>query len=158
MTVAKIELGMKAPAYQEYAANMLADIDFRSLDLAARGLLYTLRLECWVNVRMPSCPALLAKVLGLPENEVARGLKGLSPFFNDDAGMLYCKSLEGYRAAQSERRARQSAGGKKGAETTNKKWTPSDAPRPGTKPVPTQSAELINDPWVHEYEKVSGSF
>mgnify|MGYP007026270862 FL=1 len=44
----------KPPAYQEYASTMLADISFRSMNMEARGLLYTMRLECWANGRMPS--------------------------------------------------------------------------------------------------------
>ena len=33
-----------APAYQEYAANLLARREFRAMSLPERGLLYTLRL------------------------------------------------------------------------------------------------------------------
>ena len=41
------------PAYQEYAASVIANGDYRVLSLAERGLLYTLKLECWVNHRVP---------------------------------------------------------------------------------------------------------
>ena len=149
MTAAKVGQGMKAPAYQEYAANMLADINFRSLGLAERGLLYTLRLECWVNGRMPSRAAKLAKALGLQEDEIARGLKELTPFFSDTAGMLSCQSLEDYRAAHLERRTRQSAGGKKGAATTNKKWASADDHAPSMMPtsVVLHSVWNLSDCW-----------
>ena len=45
---------LPAPCYQEYAASMLANLDFRQMPLSARGLLYTLRLECWENHRLPA--------------------------------------------------------------------------------------------------------
>lgn len=54
-----------APAYQEYAAALLARLPFRTMTLQDRGLLYTMRLECWVNVRLPNDHNSLAKVLGL---------------------------------------------------------------------------------------------
>lgn len=54
-----------APAFQEYAATMLALLPFRTMTLQDRGLLYTMRLECWVNVRLPYNHNDLAKVLGL---------------------------------------------------------------------------------------------
>jgi len=60
-----------APAYQEYAAAILARLAFRTMTLQDRGLLFTMRLECWVNVRLPSEHNNLAKVLGLPTAEVA---------------------------------------------------------------------------------------
>lgn len=41
------------PAYQEYAADMLSNRHFRMMTLQQRGLLYTLRLECWVNGSVP---------------------------------------------------------------------------------------------------------
>ena len=41
------------PAFQEYAAAMMAKTDYRLMSLAGRGLLYTMRLECWVNLTCP---------------------------------------------------------------------------------------------------------
>jgi len=35
-----------APAYQEYAASMMARLEYRTLTLPQRGLLYSMRLEC----------------------------------------------------------------------------------------------------------------
>ena len=43
-----------APAYQEYASDMLASVDYRMLTLAQRGLLWSLRLELWVNKKLPA--------------------------------------------------------------------------------------------------------
>ncbi len=52
----------KAPAYQEYAATIMAQLSFRTMSLQDRGLLYTMRLECWVNMRLPNNHNDLAKV------------------------------------------------------------------------------------------------
>jgi hypothetical protein len=67
-----------APAYQEYATALLAQLPFRTMTLQDRGLLYTMRMECWVNIRLPQNHADLAKVLGLPVAEVAESLTAAS--------------------------------------------------------------------------------
>jgi len=59
-----------APAFQEYAAAMLANSRYRLMSLAERGLLDTLRRECWVNRGMPAKPATLAKMLGFDSAEI----------------------------------------------------------------------------------------
>ena len=69
------------PAFQEYAATMMASIDFRTMSLAARGLLYTMRLECWVNRQLPSDPARLALMLGFDATEVSALLPKVIGFF-----------------------------------------------------------------------------
>lgn len=106
---------------------MMARTDYRLLSLAGRGLLYSLRLECWVNRSMPADPAKLARVLGFDAAEVAAALPSLGPFFDESDGFLTCPELEQYRAHLDERRARQSEGGKRGAERTNADRKP--APR-----------------------------
>ena len=59
-----------APAYQEYPANFMARIQYRVMSLAERGLLLTLRHECWVNKQVPADPRTLARMLGYEVNEV----------------------------------------------------------------------------------------
>jgi len=56
-----------APAYQEYAADLLADQRYRLMTLAERGLWDTLRKECWVNNKVPSSLPVLAKLLSQDE-------------------------------------------------------------------------------------------
>lgn len=119
------------PAFQEFAASMMARTDYRLLNLAQRGLLYALRLECWVNHRMPADPAKLARVLGLDAAEVAAALPSLEAFFDVADGDLTCPELDDYRAHLDERRARQSEGGKRGAARTNADRKP--APRKALK-------------------------
>ena len=109
----------KPPAYQEYASTTLANISFRSMNMEARGLLHTMRLECWANYELPSDLELLSSVLGKPITPDL--LKAVGSFFDIDDKRITCPELEDYRAHLKERREKQSKGGKKGAETTNNK-------------------------------------
>ena len=169
-----------APAYQEYAATILAQLPFRTMTLQDRGLLYTMRLECWVNVRLPQSHNDLAKVLGLPVAEVAGSLAAVMPFFEVAGDFIISPELENYRAHLADRKSKQSQGGKRGSAITNGKRnrptngvdvglssTPpstSRQPRRGRgeslvkssteKPSQNQPPErrVISDPFVAEYE------
>jgi len=110
-----------APAYQEYAATILAQLPFRTMTLQDRGLLYTMRLECWVNVRLPNNHNDLAKVLGLPVAEVAASFAAVMPFFEVVDGFIVSPELEDYRTHLVERKTKQSEGGKRGSAITNGK-------------------------------------
>ena len=169
-----------APAYQEYAATILAQLPFRTMTLQDRGLLYTMRLECWVNVRLPNNHNDLAKVLGLPVAEVAESLATVMPFFEVVEDFIISTELENYRAHLADRKSKQSQGGKRGSSITNGKRnrpekavddgvssiqaSTSRAPRQGRgessvqhsteKPSQNQPPEkaVIVDPFVAEYE------
>ncbi len=113
----------KPPAFQEYAATILSSKAFRVMNLSQRGLLFTMRLECWVNQALPSLSNELAKYLGVGHQELTEALSGEVISFFKDSGSLYtCPELEDYRQHLKEQREKQSAGGKKGAAKTNKKW------------------------------------
>lgn len=114
MAESKLGEGRDAPAFQEYAASMMSRFEYRALSLSSRGLLYTLRLECWVNQRLPSDPTKLAKVLGLDKGEVVTLLPELTAFFKTEGEWLHSPDLEGYRKTIQDRRNRQSEGGKEG--------------------------------------------
>lgn len=126
----------KAPAYQEYAAEMMAKVEYREMSLSARGLLYTLRLECWVNERLPADPNRLAKVLGLDTEEVREVLPEVMAFFVEQDGFLRCPEMDDYRAHIEFRREQQREGGRKGAATANRIRSS------------TQSGEPSGDPQV----------
>jgi hypothetical protein len=111
----------KAPAYQEYAAEMLARIEYRIAPLPARGLLDTMRRECWVNKRLPECHDLLAKVLGVTEQEIDDYLPAVMFHFEVSEGFIFCPELEDYRKYLAERKEKLSKSGKEGADITNKK-------------------------------------
>lgn len=114
----------EAPSYQEYAASILADYNFRSLTLRDRGAYYTLKLECWVNKRLPESPEALSRVLGITEDEVLHVLRMLGPFFEIEDDFLYCPELVRYQKYLDARKKAQSEGGKKGAAKTNAKHIP----------------------------------
>lgn len=108
------------PAYQEYAATMLADARFRAASLAERGLLYQLRLECWANRgRVPSDPRLLASYLGIGKNDFEILYPAICQFFLIEGEKIYCPELEDYRKRLDSEYQKKSAGGKKGAAITN---------------------------------------
>lgn len=109
------------PAFQEYASSMMAKTQYRIMSLAARGLLYSMRLECWVNHELPSDPDILAKVLGFPPADVRTALPSVMSFFSDQNGVITCPELDDYRNHLAGINAKKSEGGKKGAATTNSK-------------------------------------
>jgi hypothetical protein len=173
----------EAPCYQEYAASMMARIEYRTLTLAARGLLYSLRLECWVNRKVPADPRTLARVLGFDADEVCEALPSLAPFVAVDGTFLICPELEDYRSHIEGIRERQSQGGKQGAARTNSKHAKPPTPDgPGNPPgnprltresvvksSPVKSSPVkqspdvltvgeVADPWVSEYDRASNGF
>jgi len=103
-----------APAYQEYAANIMAKVEYRSMSLAERGLLYTLRHECWVNDVMPADPARLAKVLGYAVAEIEQCLLAVSAFFVEAEGFISSPDLDSYKTHLADRQKRMSEGGRNG--------------------------------------------
>ena len=56
-----------APAYQGYASDWLANRKWRLMSLGERGLLDTMRKECWVNRSVPSNVEEIAKIFNLQE-------------------------------------------------------------------------------------------
>jgi hypothetical protein len=161
-----------APAFQEYAASMMARTSYRVMSLSARGLLYTMRLECWVNGALPSEPAVLARVLGFAVDEVTRALSEVMSEFVIIGGAIRCPELDDYRAHLEERRQRQVEGGKAGAAKTNGGRS---RPRPGEptgKPRASRESLVQNSPiqnsrntaikaadvdpeWIGDYERAS---
>jgi hypothetical protein len=109
-----------APAYQEYAASMLANVKFRLMGIPERGLLYTMRLECWVNGQVPSDPSQLAKVLGLDSQAVKECLPAMKAFFDERDGMLFSPELDDYRKHLEDARQKKIEGGKKGAAISHR--------------------------------------
>ena len=102
-----------APAYQEYAAAMMAKIEYRTMSLAARGLLYSMRLECWVNGMLPANPDRLAKILGFTVDEIKNSLPEVQSFFANVDGFLISPELDNYKIHLAEGKKRMSDGGKK---------------------------------------------
>lgn len=120
-----------APAYQEYAASMMARVEYRIMPLVARGLLYTIRLECWVNRSVPKDPVVLARVLGCELSEIEGALPYVMPFLAESGESLICPELEDYRTHLAGVRDRQSEGGKAGAAMTNQRRSGKSQPTRG---------------------------
>lgn len=101
---------------------MLANLTHRSLTLPQLGLLHVLRLELWVNERLPADTATLARILRFPHAEIEAALPAVMPFFKKVGDDLVCPELDDYRAHLATIREKQRVGGKKGAEirTANK--------------------------------------
>lgn len=108
-----------APAFQEYAAAMLSRLEYRTLTLPQRGLLYSMRLECWVNRYLPESPDVLARILGFDVAEVAAELPYVMAFFQVENGRIFSPELEGYRAHLEARKGAQSDAAR---ATNEKRW------------------------------------
>ena len=121
MTTSKRNQGREPPAFQEYAASMMSKMEYRLLNLSQRGLLYSLRLECWVNQSLPSDPQKLATVLGVPVDDVSTNLPKLSKFFCTNGELLTCPDLDKYREYLQDQRNRQSEGGKESRRRSKEK-------------------------------------
>lgn len=110
------------PAYLEYASDMLANMEYRMMSLSERGLLDTMKKECWVNRQVPMSEGDLASYLRVDKSEIETCLTPrVLSFFVDRSGFLICAELERYREELLERRQRMAAGGQKGGEATQKK-------------------------------------
>lgn len=103
------------PAYQEYAASMLSNNNFRMMGLDARGLLYTLRLEYWVENPLPSDPVILAKILRLDPDSLCQALREIGDLIAIEGQMIKIPELDNYRKHLAEVREKQSSGGREGA-------------------------------------------
>ena len=112
------------PAYQEYASTMLANRAYRLMTASERGVLWSMRLECWANHTLPLDPCALAKILGLDAGEVATALPAVMAFFSDETREIRCPELDAYRAKLEDARNAKVEGGKRGADATNKKKRP----------------------------------
>jgi uncharacterized protein YdaU (DUF1376 family) len=145
------------------------------MSLAERGLLYALRLECWENQDLPANPSELAKYLGVQTSEVNTAFtEKVNAFFKVEGDKLMCPELDDYRQHLTDRKKKQSEGGKKGAAKTNAKFNEavnSQPPRHGrreslvkhsldklSKTQSLDNGELAiseSDEWVSEYDSAS---
>lgn len=137
-----------APAFQEYAAAMMSRFEYRTLTLAQRGLLYSMRLECWVNQFLPDSPEIIARMLGFDRAEIAADLPFVMSFFDVQNGRIFAPDLEAYRSHLNSIRERQAQGGKAGAEKTNarKSRTGKGVRGKSGKPTANPSSEPTGSP------------
>lgn len=109
------------PAYQEYASDVLANLSWRMMTFAERGLLDTLRKECWVNKTIPSDPEKLSRLLCKDLNDIKIAMTPMVlESFQEYGGWLICPELEAYRAHLEKRHLKLSEGGSRGGKKTQK--------------------------------------
>jgi len=107
------------PAYLDYAADHLANLNYRLMELSERGLWDTMRKECWVNNKIPSKADQLAKILNQPVDIVQKNLTDrVLSFFSEKGGFLYCTELDNQKAMTLNRRDAMAQGGAKGGRKT----------------------------------------
>ncbi len=170
----------KPPAYQEYAATILADRNFRLMTLAERGLFFSMRLECWQNGEVPAIESDLAKYLSYDLADIKEALTlRVTSFFNLTNSLFNFPELDSYKQHLEQRKTKQSEGGKRGAATSNKprkQASASDAamlsgssqvPRQGSRGSLVQSStekqsqdqplkkSNTHDAWINDYDRAS---
>lgn len=123
----------KAPAFQFYAADWLADERLVSLSLEEQGAYVRILAFAWRAKTVSSDPKVIARLIGCGcTPEVASGAMAMLERCHSDASRCYSPMLEQRRAEQAANRAKKSKsgslGGKaKSARTKSKTYPPSDA-------------------------------
>ena len=143
-----------APAYQEYASDMLANANYRMMSLAERGLLDTMRKECWVNHSIPANKSDLSLYLRCPLDEINSLLTDrVTSFFREQDGKLICIELEAYRQSQIDREKKISEGGRIGGKKTQEKNKSNQGGlKEGLKPLSRD--EMNGDEWNGEEKRL----
>jgi hypothetical protein len=120
------------PAYQEYASDLLANLQFRAMTLPERGLFCTLRLELWTNQTLPAELDELSRLLGIPKAEIQQALTSrVRSFFEISDESMRCPELDRYRAKLLQQRKKQSEGGAIGGKKTQERMRSAENPYEG---------------------------
>ncbi|WP_108508547.1 hypothetical protein [Polynucleobacter acidiphobus] len=160
----------RAPAFQEYAADMLANAQFRMMTLEEKGLLTILRYECWVNDRVPAQYSDLGLYLGVDSEKISTHLTAkVLTFFKAENEFLVCPELDSYRAKLMERTKKLAEAGSAGGKKTQKIKANQACPEASLKPVSRDEinkdekklndikplnegvTNQLSDPWIDEY-------
>lgn len=127
------------PAFQEYPADYLGNRDWRCLTLAQRGLLQTMRFECWTVGNVPADQEELAQCVGIAVDELAKMLTSkVLQYFNKVGDSYVCEALDNYKAYLVNRREKMVEGGRKGGKKTQGKVSlshPSSLAQANIKPL-----------------------
>ena len=105
---------MRAPAFQWYAADYLADERVMQLTLASEAAYVRLLNYCWREGSIPANPVLCAPMCKYADAKVIKPALALFMKAPDQPGRLIHKRLEEERAKQEAFRAKQAEYGKKG--------------------------------------------
>jgi hypothetical protein len=89
------------------------------MSLAERGLMDTMRRECWVNGSIPKEPEELAAYLGKSVEDIKKNLSiKVLYFFREKHDSLICPELDAYRSGLADKKQRMSEGGRRGGKST----------------------------------------
>jgi hypothetical protein len=102
----------QAPAFQEYAADLLADRRFAAMSLPALGLFYILKLRAWLDGSIPADPRTVAAILKEKPREVEQLWTQILPWFVPSGDELILPQHEEQRAKHAAWREKSSRGGK----------------------------------------------
>jgi hypothetical protein len=112
-------LEVRAPAFQFYPADYLADMRIRMLSWASRGLYIDLLCYCWREGWIPSDSSAIAQLCHCHDTAIIEPCLALFFPHPDDPGKLIHLSLEAEREKQKAFREERKASGIKGAV---KRW------------------------------------
>lgn len=107
----------KAPAFQFYPTDLLADENFVLMSLEARGAYITLICYCWLEGSIPADTNRMAKLCGIDGSAMAQLWVELSTCFSSVDGRCINTWLERQRLRQIEYKKDRQEAGKKGAES-----------------------------------------
>lgn len=109
----------KAPSFQFYPKDFLADIHVAAMTLAERGAYITLLCLCWREGSLPGEQATLARLCRVTPAVLTRLWPALEPCFKVVDGRLIQPRLERERVKQEAYRTQQSLAGKASAAKRN---------------------------------------
>lgn len=110
---------MKAPAFQWYPADYLADMRVRMLSWASRGLYVDLLCYCWREGWIPSDGSAIAQLTGCHDSATIEPCLALFEIDPADPARLFSKRLNEEREKQAAHRKERSESGARGAR---KRW------------------------------------
>jgi hypothetical protein len=133
-----------APAFMEYASDMLVNTSGMSLD--ERGLLTSMRWRCWTHHEIPRTPELLAPLIGIAADQIQDSLTAkVLGFFTptkEHSDRLSCPELENYRLEMMAKRESNRKNGAKGGRSTGERL--SKAPKRSAVAPPEVKEEELN--------------
>jgi len=133
-----------APAFMEYASDMLVNTSGMSLD--ERGLLTSMRWRCWTHNEIPRTPELLAPLIGIAADQIQASLTAkVLGFFTptkEHSDSLSCTELENYRLEMMAKRESNRKNGAKGGRSTGERS--SKAPKQSAVAPPEVNEEELN--------------
>lgn len=134
----------RAPAFQFYPKEFLADGNVGGMSLQERGAYITLLCFCWNDGSIPTDPARLATMCSTTAKAFAACWPAVRACFREQNGRFIHPRLERERAKQDEHRERRSDRGVRGAEGRWKKHEPS-MPQASSKHASSIDQALLGD-------------